>query len=145
MKTLYGSNFKMHILLDEVIFSPLIKNLQNRFGEVFISNERPLFVNNGSAIWDAGGSIIGNDIKFSFKLSDNFSLLCRSQHWKYFKDSILNAIKTKGDEPYLKIHSQMYALCLTEDQSIRLMTQIIKNSGKFDSIAEVTTSRIADM
>ena len=145
MKLVYGPNFKMHILLSETIVPSLTKSLQNRFGEVFISDEQPMFVSDGTAIWDPGGSILGNDIKFSLKLSDGFSLLCRSQHWVMFKNVVLDAVKNKGEESYLKMHSQLYCLCLTEDESIRLMDQIMKNSCRFDPVAEVTMNRIPEL
>ena len=145
MKTLFGSNFKMHVVLDETLVPSVIKNLQNRFGEVLISGDRPPFIGDGTVLWDAGGSIMGNDIKFSFKVSEEISILCRSQHWEIFKKTILDALQKEGDEPYLKLHSQMFSLCLSEDQAGLLMTQIMKNSCKFNSIADVTLSRMPSL
>lgn len=141
MKTLYGSNFKMHLVLDEQIIPTLSNDLQNRFGEVIIEDEKPLFVNNGKIMWDTGGSIIGNDVKFCLKISDDLSLICRSQHWDIFKKSVLNMFEDKKSS-YLKLHSHMYVLVLNEEQSTKLLTQIIRHSEKLDQIADVTTSRI---
>ena len=61
-----------------------------------------------------------------------------------FKKTILDAAQTKGESSYLKIHSQMFSLCLNEDDAGRLMTQIMKNSFKFDRVAEVTMSRLPE-
>lgn len=145
MKTVYGPDFKMHIIPNKIILLAVIKDLQNRFDEVLISDDRPPFVNENSVLWDLGGSLFGKDIKFSFRISDDFSLLCRSQHWMRFKKTILSASQTKGESSYLKIHSQMYSLCLTEDEASRLMTQIMKNSFKFDRVAEITMNRLPEL
>lgn len=141
MKIIHGSNFKMHLILDDSTFLNVSNDLKNRFGEIFISDEKPLFVDDGCMIWDPGGSILGNDIKFRFKISDNFSLLCRSQHWNIFKDAILDASNKEKDGVF-KLHSQLVALCMTEFQMSKLMSQIIKNRFKLDQVAELTDSRL---
>jgi len=53
-------------------------------------------------------------------------------------------IKNKK-KSYLKLHSQTFALVLSEDQASRLMSQIIKNSSKFDLIAATTLERVTEI
>ena len=144
MKTIFGPNFKIHLVLDENSLINVFNDLQHRFVEVSISEEKPPFVNDGATLWDPGGALSGNDIKFSFKVSDELSLICRSQHWFLFKKSVVDMIKNKK-KSYLKLHSQTFALVLSEDQASRLMSQIIKNSSKFDLIAATTLERVTEI
>lgn len=140
MKIIHGPDFKLHLILDNSVFENVVKDLQNRFSEVFISEEKPLFMDNGKLMWDAGGSIIGNDIKFQFKLDENVSLMCRSQHWDTFKRTVAKAAQSERSG-YFKLHSHMFCLCLTEEQLSKLMLQIIKGSARCDQVAEVTMNR----
>lgn len=141
MNIIHGPDFKMHLILDNSIFQNVLKDLENRFENVCVSDEKPLFMNEGKIIWDTGGSLLGNDIKFSFKLSDDVSLICRSQHWDAFKNSVASMAQ-KECNGYFKLHSHMFVLCLTEEHAARLMTQIIKHSGRFDQIASTTLDRV---
>lgn len=144
MKIIHGPDFKLHLILDNSIFEDVLGELQNRFGEVFIADEKPLFMDEtGKMIWDAGGSIVANDIKFQFRLDENVTLMCRSQHWDTFKKTIASAAQNERNG-YFKLHSHMFCLCLTEEQISKLMLQIIKCSARCDQIAEVTMGRFPE-
>lgn len=144
MKTIHGPDFKLHFILSDIIFQNVYEDLQNRFGQVFIEEGKPLFLDEGKLIWDTGGALLGSDIKFSLPISDEVSLICRSQHWDIFKNNVLKCVQDRRDE-YFKLHSQMFVLCLTEEQITKLMSQIIKCSSKFDQVASTTTSRILEV
>lgn len=141
MNIIHGYEFKMHLILDNSIFQNVLKDLKVKFENVLVTDEKPLFVDEGKIIWDAGGSILGNDIKFSFRLSDDISLICRSQHWDAFKNSVASMVQ-KERNGYFKLHSHMFVLCITEEQALKIMNQIIKSSGRFDQIASTTLDRI---
>lgn len=141
MNIIHGHDFKMHLVLDNSIFQNVLKDLENRFKKVFVVDEKPLFMDEGKITWDTGGSIIGNDIRFSFKLSDDVSLICRSQHWGAFKNAVLSMVQKERDG-YFKLHSHMFVLCMTEEQVLRIMNQIMKSSGRFDQVASTTLDRV---
>lgn len=142
MKIIHGPDFKMHLLADEDLLPFVLKDLQDRFSNIVISDEKPIFENDGWMFWDPGGSLIENDIKFSFRISDNLSLVCRSQHWDCFKLIVSNAGKEKRKGNYHKLHSQMYALCLTDFQMQYLQRQIIKHSCQFDQVVNITNKKL---
>lgn len=136
MKIIHGS-FKPHLVLENSIVPKLAESLKDEFGNSYVSDS-VIFVENGTSIWEPGGTLIGKDLRFSFKLSPEFTLECRSQHWYKFKRVIRESVLK--DKVY-KVDSQMYCLCLTEEQMSNLVRQILKNNEKFDQICAVTLER----
>ena len=143
MKTIHGPDFKLHFVVSNDIYQDVYDDLRNRFDILSTEQGKPFFLNEGKLTWDTGGTLLGNDIKFSFPVSEEISLICRSQHWTLFKNNVLRSLQDKRVR-YFKLHSQMFVLCLTEEQITKLMSQIIKHSLRFDQIAFTTTSRVPE-
>jgi len=112
--------------------------LCSRFGNDFRLQEKEI----QEVVWDVGGAVLGKDIFFEFKLDDNYTLRVRSQHWFKFKEMVSKLPQKKYRGKFHKLHSELYAICMTEEQLNCLLVYVIRKNYKFDQIAQVTLDRI---